>query len=56
MKDRKSQGSEALVCGMIAMVVIFEITGTRFLNLKAGHSIFKEKNMKEPCSIMQSIQ
>lgn len=54
MKDIEFQGSEALMCGMIAMVVIFEITGTRFLTLKAGHSIFKEKNMKEPCSIMES--
>lgn len=35
------------------MVVIFEITGTRFLTLKAGHSICKEESMQEPCSLME---
>lgn len=39
---------------MIAMVVIiFEITGTRLLTLKAGHSICKEENMNEPCRISE---
>lgn len=39
---------------MIAMVVIiFEITGNRFLTLKAGHSTCKEENMNEPCRILE---
>jgi hypothetical protein len=31
---------------MIAVVDIFEVTGTRLLTLKAGHSICKEENMQ----------
>lgn len=38
---------------MIAMVVIVEISGTRFLTLKAGHSICKEEHMKEPCNSLE---